>query len=158
MRAADAGRWAALIITQTKGTDCGIILFVVTHHSAERNVRMFSTQPPTPARLEQWKRIRTTGKHRYVLSYGVLTIGTCLFGMLGGFLFLIETGLFSLVMGGTSLPVPLPVPDDFWLLLLAITALCYTLGYVVGKSRWTKNDDWYQYYTRQQPTVNRDAK
>jgi hypothetical protein len=115
-------------------------------HSAERSAHMFSTQPPTPARLAQWKRIRTAGKRQYVLSYGVLRIGTSLFVILGGFLLLMDTSLFSLFMGGTRLPIPLSVPDNLWLLLLVIASVCATLGYIVGKSRWNNNEEWYQYY------------
>jgi len=119
---------------------------------------MLGSKPPTPARLEQWARLRASGKRHYVRYHGLLKIGTSLFVILGGWLFLIETGLILLIMGGTELPVPLPVPGKFWLLLFAIAVLCYTLGYMVGKSRWNHNEEWYDYYTNQrQPVVRHDA-
>ena len=118
---------------------------------------MFGSKPPTPARLAQWACIRAAGKRHYVRYHGLLKIGTYLFVMLGGWLFLMETGLILLLMGGTNLPVPLPVRGKFWLLLLVIAMVCYTLGYIVGRSHWKTNEEWYQYYATQQGLVRRDA-
>ncbi len=111
---------------------------------------MFSAKPPTPARLEQWSRLRAAGKRHFILYYGLLKIGTYLFVVLGGWLFLMETGLILLLMGGTDLPVPLPLPGRFWQVLLAIAILCYSVGYLAGSSRWSNNEEWYQYYSSQQ--------
>ena len=104
--------WATLITTtgyrhavwyHLARTDVLRFIWRVTH--------MFSAKPPTPARLEQWSRLRAAGKRHFILYYGLLKIGTYLFVVLGGWLFLMETGLILLLMGGTDLPVPLPLPE-----------------------------------------------
>jgi hypothetical protein len=115
---------------------------------------MLSSKPPTPARLAQWAALRAAGKDRYVRYHGLLKTGSMLFIGFGGWLYLVHSGLLLLITG-TELPVPLPVSGGFWLVLLAVAAACYTIGYVGGKSQWNRNEEWYQYYTTQQQHLAR---
>ena len=118
---------------------------------------MFNSKLPTPARLEQWARLRIVGKRHYVLHHGLLKIGTYMFFILGGWFFLMETGLVVLLVGGTHLPVPLPIRARFWPVLLVIAMLSYTFGYIVGRSRWNANEEWYESFAQQPPRVNHNA-
>lgn len=85
---------------------------------------MFSAKPPTPARLEQWSRLRAAGKRHFILYYGLLKIGTYLFVVLGGWLFLMETGLILLLHGRHQSPRSTPFT---WQVLAGTAGNCYTL-------------------------------
>jgi hypothetical protein len=86
----------------------------------------------TPERLEQWKKIRSGGKKRFIWTHGVL--------QWGGFMFFFSFAVFQHRHYGHVLSTEGNLP---FRLIIALTVWTF-VGYLYGRSRWLRSEQEYQ--------------